>query len=80
MKHAAAHPELQTGGAPERAPSGTERRPEAWARITILLYGVAIVLGILDLPEVATAGYLLPAAPGALMMGGEGLRMRRTTR
>jgi uncharacterized membrane protein len=73
MRHAASSPELQADQPSESHVGANRREPGPWARATIGLYVVAIVLGILELPEVATGVYLVLAARGALLVGGGGL-------
>jgi uncharacterized membrane protein len=66
LRYAAAHPDLVDDAS--RMPFN-RREPES---TNAVLFGIAIAFGILLVPKVAAGFYLLVAARGALVGGGEG--------
>lgn len=64
MRHVAKHREMH---APHAHDALAWR--SSWTTATIVLYALGIVLGVLNLPEVATATYLLLALRGMFLLG-----------
>jgi TMEM175 potassium channel family protein len=70
VRYAASRPELAVGPVPS-APA--PRPSRGWRQLLgASLYGLAILVGILLLPKLAAAGYLLVAARGVFVVGSEG--------
>lgn len=73
-RYAVAHPRLAAGPAGH---TGTLPGP-AWVSPTLVLYFVAIVVGIVGLPKLAVALYLVLAIPSVLLMGSHRRGLRRS--
>jgi uncharacterized membrane protein len=71
VQYADSQPHLTTGARPAGAAARTGAR--RWLpSLSAILYGLAILIGIFAFPRVAAVGYLVVAAKGVLVVGGEG--------